>query len=188
MTELSALWLPILLAAVFVFVVSAVIQMGPFWHRSDFPPLPDENRARASIGALQVPPGEYMLPRCDTLAESRSQEFLQKMNEGPVLMLTVRPNGMPDAITESPITVTVGGGECGPGATARSGGSCRRKRGGKIRAAHHRSPTDHAGSGGRGAANQRKPQHRRTQRRRDAGTYAESAAIGSGFESAQLCL
>jgi len=96
MTELSALWLPILLAAVFVFVVSAVIQMGPFWHRSDFPAVPDENKARATIGALQVPPGEYMLPRCNSMAELRTPEFLQKMNEGPVWLITVRPNGSPN--------------------------------------------------------------------------------------------
>ena len=95
MTVLAALWLPILLGAVFVFVASSIIHMGPFWHKNDFPQLPDENKARAAIGALQVPPGEYMLPRCDTHAEMRSPEFLQKMNDGPVLMLTVRPNGMP---------------------------------------------------------------------------------------------
>jgi hypothetical protein len=96
MTELSALWLPILLAAVFVFAVSAVIQMGPFWHRSDFPALPDENRARAAIGALQVPPGEYTLPRCSSMNEMRSPEFLQKMTEGPVWLIAVRPNGVPN--------------------------------------------------------------------------------------------
>jgi hypothetical protein len=95
MTDLAALWLPILLAAVFVHLLSAVFHVGPFWHRNDFPKVPDEGRTRAAIGALGIPPGEYMLPRCDTHAESRSPEFLQKMNEGPVVMLTVRPNGMP---------------------------------------------------------------------------------------------
>src|SRR4051812_40321422 len=46
MTELSALWLPILLSAVFVHVASAIIHMGPFWHRNDFPKVPDEEKAR----------------------------------------------------------------------------------------------------------------------------------------------
>lgn len=95
MTELSDLWLPILLAAVFCHIVSAVIHMGPFWHKNDFPALPDENRARAAIQPLAVPPGEYMLPRCKTHAEMRSPEFIQKMTEGPVWLITVRPNGMP---------------------------------------------------------------------------------------------
>lgn len=93
MTELSALWLAILLGAVFVFIASSIIHMGPFWHKNDFPQLPDESRARAAIGALQVPPGDYMLPRCKTNAEMRSPEFMQKMSEGPVWIITVRPNG-----------------------------------------------------------------------------------------------
>ena len=93
MTELTALWLPILLGAVFVFITSSIIHMGPFWHRSDFPQVPDEPRARAAIGALNIPPGDYMLPRCKTNEEMRSTEFLQKLSEGPVWIITVRPNG-----------------------------------------------------------------------------------------------
>jgi len=94
MTELSALWPAVLLGAVFVFVASSIIHMGPFWHRNDFPQLPDESKARAAIGALGVPPGDYMLPRCKTQAEMRSPEFMQKMAEGPVWIITVRPNGV----------------------------------------------------------------------------------------------
>src|SRR6185295_18368403 len=89
MTELSALWLPILLGSVFVFFVSSIIHMGPFWHRKNYPQLPDENRARAAIGSLGVPPGDYMLPRCSSMAEMRSPEFMQKMAEGPVWLITV---------------------------------------------------------------------------------------------------
>jgi hypothetical protein len=95
MTELSALWLPILLGAVLVFIASSVIHMGPLWHKNDFPAVPDEGKARAAIGALAIPPGEYMLPRCRTQAEMRSPEFLQKMTEGPVWIITARPNGVP---------------------------------------------------------------------------------------------
>lgn len=94
MTELAVLWPAILLGAVFVFIASSIIHMGPFWHRNDFPQLPDENRARAAIGALGVPPGDYMLPRSRTPAEMRSPEFLQKMVEGPVWIITARPNGI----------------------------------------------------------------------------------------------
>ena len=35
-----------------------------------------------------------MLPRCKTMAEMRSPEFMQKMAEGPVWIITVRPNGV----------------------------------------------------------------------------------------------
>ena len=64
MTELSALWLPILLGAVFCFIASSIIHMAPLWHKNEYPQLPDEEKARAAIGALNVPPGDYMLPRC----------------------------------------------------------------------------------------------------------------------------
>jgi len=93
MTELAVLWPPILLGAVFVFVASSIIHMGPFWHRNEYPQLPDEAKARAAIGALGVPPGDYMLPRCKTHAEMRTPEFMQKIAEGPVWIITVRPNG-----------------------------------------------------------------------------------------------
>jgi hypothetical protein len=93
MTQLAMLWLPMLLGAVFVFIVSAIIHMGPFWHRGDFPGVPDEPTARAAIGALNIPPGDYMLPNCKDPGEMRSAEFQQKMKEGPVMILTVRPNG-----------------------------------------------------------------------------------------------
>ena len=94
MTDLSALWLPILLGAVLVFIASSIIHMSPLWHKGDFAQLSDEAKARAAIGALGIPPGEYMLPRCNTMAEMRSPEFIQKMSEGPVWLITVRPNGV----------------------------------------------------------------------------------------------
>jgi len=94
MTELAVLWPPILLGAIFVFIVSSIIHMGPFWHRGDVPQRPDEARSRAAIGAVNSPPGDYMLPGCKNPSEMRTPEFLQKMSEGPVMILTVRPNGM----------------------------------------------------------------------------------------------
>jgi hypothetical protein len=63
MTELSALWLPILLSAVIVFVVSSIIHMATPWHKSDFPKLPNEDQVRDALRPLAIPPGEYMIPR-----------------------------------------------------------------------------------------------------------------------------
>ena len=37
MTELSELWLPIILSAVLVFMASSVIHMASPWHKSDYP-------------------------------------------------------------------------------------------------------------------------------------------------------
>jgi hypothetical protein len=93
MTALAALWLPILLAAVFAFIASSIIHMTPLWHRNEYPALPDEEAARAAIGALGVPPGDYMVPRCQSMKEMGSPEFKAKLVQGPKWVITVLPPG-----------------------------------------------------------------------------------------------
>jgi len=94
MTGLTALWLPILLSAVFVFVVSSVIHMTGLWHKSDYPKVPNEDKVRDAIRSLAIPPGDYMIPRPMSTAEMKSPEFAEKVKQGPVLMMTVMPNEM----------------------------------------------------------------------------------------------
>lgn len=93
MTALTALWLPILLSAVFVFVASSIIHMLPLWHRKDYPAVPGEDALRAAVQPLGIPPGDYMTPRASTAADMRSPEFARKMEEGPVMIMTVLPTG-----------------------------------------------------------------------------------------------
>lgn len=93
MTELAALWLPILLSAVFAFIASSVIHMTPLWHKNEYPPLPDEEKARGAIGPLAVPPGDYMLPRCKSMKEYGQPEFQAKLKQGPNWIITVLPPG-----------------------------------------------------------------------------------------------
>ena len=93
MTQLHLLWLPLLLSSVVVFIVSSVIHMLSPWHKNDYPKVPDEDKVRNAIRPLAIPPGEYMVPRATGTKEMRSPEFTEKMKSGPVLMLTVWPNG-----------------------------------------------------------------------------------------------
>ncbi len=93
MTELTSLWLPILLSAVIVFVVSSIIHMALPWHKSDYPKIPNEDKVMDALRPLAIPPGDYMVPRPSQRAEMRSPEFLEKMKKGPVMVLTVLPNG-----------------------------------------------------------------------------------------------
>jgi len=51
MVPLTALWLPILLAAVIVFVASAIMHMVLPYHKSDYQPLPDEDKLLAALRA-----------------------------------------------------------------------------------------------------------------------------------------
>ena len=97
MTALSALWLPILLSSVLVFVASSVIHMVlSSWHKDDFAAVPDEGKLRDALRPLAIPAGDYMLPRCANMEEMKTPEFKSKMNEGPVVLFTMLPNGMPN--------------------------------------------------------------------------------------------
>jgi hypothetical protein len=93
MVSLSVLWLPIVLSAVMVFVASWILHMAPLWHRSDYPRLAEEDRFMGAVRPLAIPPGDYMVPR-GSMKEMRSPEFIEKCNQGPVMVLTVMPNGM----------------------------------------------------------------------------------------------
>jgi len=93
MTELLALGLPILLSAVIVFVASSVIHMTPLWHKSDYPKVPNEDKVMDALRPLAIPPGDYMVPRVSSGKEMRTPEFIDKLKKGPVLVLTVMPNG-----------------------------------------------------------------------------------------------
>ena len=93
MTGLSSLWLPILLSAVIVFLASSVIHMMLPWHKSDYPKMPNEDKVMDALRPLAIPPGDYMIPRPSSTQEMRTPEFLEKMKKGPVVVMTVLPNG-----------------------------------------------------------------------------------------------
>ena len=94
MTALTTLWLPILLSAVFVFIASSVIHMLMPWHKSDFAALPDEAGARAAIGPLSIPPGDYFVPKPGSMKEMGTPDYQAKHAQGPVVLMTVMPNGV----------------------------------------------------------------------------------------------
>jgi hypothetical protein len=82
MTELSLLLVPIVLSTVFVFIASSIIHMVSPWHKSDYPRVPNEDRAREVLRALAIPPGDYMIPRPSSRADLRSPEFAAKVHTG----------------------------------------------------------------------------------------------------------
>lgn len=89
MTSLLALWLPILLSAVFVFIVSSIIHMVLPWHKNDFPKLSNQDQIMDALRPFALPPGDYMIPRADNMQQMSSSEFAEKMKRGPRLMFTV---------------------------------------------------------------------------------------------------
>lgn len=93
MDFLTQLWLPILLAAVFVFVVSSVLHMVIPLHRGDFRKLQDEERVLDALRNSGVTPGMYMFPCADSMKDMSSPEMTAKLNRGPCGQLTILPPG-----------------------------------------------------------------------------------------------
>ena len=92
---LVSLWLPILLSAVFVFIVSSIIHMVLKYHRTDFVKLPDEDGVMDALRGFAIPPGEYIMPNASSTKEMSSPEYIAKTERGPVAFMTVLPSGRP---------------------------------------------------------------------------------------------
>lgn len=93
MTEMTALWLPILLSAVVVFLASSVIHMMLPWHKNDYLPVPNQDKVMDALRPFAILPGDYMLPRAASMKDMGTPEFTDKLKKGPVMILTVMPNG-----------------------------------------------------------------------------------------------
>jgi hypothetical protein len=94
MTTLASLWLPLLLSAVFVFVASSIVHMVMPWHKTDYHQIPSEDRVMEALRSFAIPPGDYMIPRPSSMEEMRGPAFAEKVKQGPVMVVTVMPNGM----------------------------------------------------------------------------------------------
>lgn len=92
MVSLLSLWLPILLAAVLVFVVSSVIHMVLKYHQNDYAKVPNEDQVAAALRPFSIPPGDYVMPKPASEKEMKTPEYQEKLNRGPVVMMTVFPN------------------------------------------------------------------------------------------------
>jgi hypothetical protein len=95
MNTLLALWLPILLSAVVVFVISSLIHMVFKWHASDYNGLANEDAVRDAIRAGNPAPGRYVIPRCKEMKDMNSEGMQKKFREGPVGHLTLGEPGAP---------------------------------------------------------------------------------------------
>jgi hypothetical protein len=93
MVGISGLYLPLLLSAVFVFVVSSIVHMALPWHKGDYPGVAREDELRAALGPLDLQTGDYMVPRAESMEQMKSPAFTEKMKQGPNLIMTVLPRG-----------------------------------------------------------------------------------------------
>src|ERR1700741_142250 len=94
MVPLSALWLPIVLSAVIVFIASSVMHMLLPYHKGDYLKLPDEDKVLPALRSADLKRGLYIFPFC-THQDMKSPAMIEKYNQGPVGMMTVFPTGQP---------------------------------------------------------------------------------------------
>jgi len=95
MVPLSALWLPILLSAVIIFVASSIMHMLLPYHKSDYQQLPDEDKLLSVLRAANLKRGLYILPFCNH-KDMKTPAVQEKYKQGPVGMLTIVPSGPPN--------------------------------------------------------------------------------------------
>lgn len=96
MHSLLALWLPILLSAVVVFVISSLVHMVFKYHASDYGTVANEDAIRAAVNASQPAPGRYVIPHCKDMKDMAGPEMTKKYQEGPVMHFTILPKGVPN--------------------------------------------------------------------------------------------
>ena len=93
MVSLAALWAPILLAAVLVFLASSLIHMVLPYHRTDYGKVGSEDKVMDALRPFGITPGDYMVPCSTSPAAAQAPEFVAKLKRGPFLIMTVFPSG-----------------------------------------------------------------------------------------------
>lgn len=95
MNILISLWLPILLSAVVVFVISALVHMVIKWHSFDYKGFENEDAVRTALGANNVPGIKYVVPFCADMKEMGGDAMQKKYLEGPNAVIVFGPNARP---------------------------------------------------------------------------------------------
>lgn len=72
MVGISALWMPIVVSAVFVFIALLILHMMPGWHKGDMAAVPGEARVMETLRALNVQPGDYRFPFSNSIDEMKT--------------------------------------------------------------------------------------------------------------------
>ncbi len=95
MISLLSLWLPIVLSAVLVFILSSIIHMVFTYHDSDFKGLAREQEVMDALRPFNLEEGEYVMPKASSSKERNTDEFKEKMKTGPMGFLAIYPPGPP---------------------------------------------------------------------------------------------
>jgi hypothetical protein len=94
MISIAALWMPLVLSAVAVFLVSSIAHMVLKYHQADYKAIPNQDQVVAELGKANLPPGYYQFPHFASMKECNTPEAQERFRRGPNGMITVMPNGM----------------------------------------------------------------------------------------------
>ncbi len=89
MDILLPLWLPILLSAATVWIISTIVGMALPHHKQDWIGLPDEDGFMDYIRRSGIKPGNYLFPDFRTREALKSEKVEKALKEGPVGHLSV---------------------------------------------------------------------------------------------------
>ena len=97
MAFIASLWLPIIVAAVGVFILSSITHMVLPYHRSDVKKLPadKEDALLDAFGRLNLSPDDYVIPHPGSQAGMRDPAFIAKATKGPHVFFTFERGSAP---------------------------------------------------------------------------------------------
>ena len=94
--SIMSLWAPILLATLLAWIASAVIHVVIKFHNSDYRGMSNEDEVMDAIRNGNPELGMHTLPYCVDMKDMADEGMQAKFNKGPVAMVTIFPNGMPN--------------------------------------------------------------------------------------------
>jgi hypothetical protein len=95
MVPLLDLWLPILVSAIAVFILSSIIHMVLGYHSNDYKGLPSEKQVMDDLQKHNIPPGDYHFPHPKSMKDMKSPEFVEKIKQGPAGLMTIMKRNSP---------------------------------------------------------------------------------------------
>ncbi len=93
MAGLLSLWLPILLATVIVYIAAFIMNMVLPFHKGDFLEIADEDGFMEAMRSRGLKRGQYFFPFANSAEVTRSPEWKERINRGPVGFLFIVPKG-----------------------------------------------------------------------------------------------
>ena len=91
----GSLWLPVVVSAVAVWLVSALLHMALKYHRVDYKQITDEEAVGAALRKAAPGPGLYAIPYCIDGSQMKDPAMQERYRTGPVGLIALMKNGPP---------------------------------------------------------------------------------------------